>query len=363
MRRYSISPVDGPCNRGTAATIGRTPETRTGQMAGPRDSPLRWLPFMLAVMLTTFGMQTAIAVELVATIPLSGVKGRIDHLAADPTGHRLFVAALGNDSVEVIDTQSSARRTIPGLGEPQGLLYLATPDRLFIANATGNRVDVVAVASLAVVRRITDMSDADNVRYDEATRTVWVGYGKGALRMLDAASGEPVGEVTLPGHPESFQLEKRGNRAFVNVPTAGRVVVVDRVKRQITGQWETAGASANYPMALDEQGHRLFVGARSPALLLVYDTESGKVIARLPIGKDTDDVFFDAARKRVYVVCGEGKVNVFREDDPGHYVAEESIPTAPRARTGLFVPEEGRLYVAAPAVADTAARILVYQMR
>ena len=69
------------------------------------------------------------------------------------------------------------------------------------------------------------------------------------------------------------------------------------------------------------------------------------------------------SRKRVYVVCGEGKVNVFREDDPGHYVAEESIPTAPRARTGLFVPEEGRLYVAAPAVADTAARILVYQMR
>ena len=332
-------------------------------MAGRRMSALRFIPFMLAAMLTPFGMQAALAIELVATIPLSGVKGRIDHLAADPTGHRLFVAALGNDSVEVIDTQNSARRTIPGLGEPQGLLYLSAPERLFIANGTGNRVDVVDGASLAVARRITNINDAGNIRYDEATRTVWVGYGKGALRIIDAGSGEPIGEATLPGHPESFQLEKRGNRAFVNVPSARKIVVVDRLNRQITSQWETGGASANYPMALDEQGHRLFVGARSPALLLVYDTESGKPIARLPIGKDTDDVFFDAARKRVYVVCGEGKLNVFREDDPERYVAEESIPTAPRARTGLFVPEEGRLYVAAPAVDDMPARILVYQTR
>ena len=111
MRRYSISHLDGPCNPGTSATIGSTPETRRRQRVGPRMSRLRCFPFMVGVMLITFGMQAALAIELVATIPLSGVKGRIDHLAADPIGHGLFVAALGNDSVEVIDTRSSATQS------------------------------------------------------------------------------------------------------------------------------------------------------------------------------------------------------------------------------------------------------------
>ena len=335
---------------------------KTAHLRGHAVSCLGCLPLILVVIMTTLS-QAALAIELVATIPLSGVKGRIDHLAADPAGHRLIVAALGNDTVEILDTRSNGRSTISGLGEPQGVLYLSASNRLFIAEGTGNRVDIVDVASLAVARRISGMNDADNIRYDEAEHAVWVGYGKGALRMLDAATGEPGGEVALPGHPESFQLEHDGKRAFVNVPTAKKVVVIDRFTRQVVGQWETPGASANYPMALDEQGHRLFVGTRSPPLLLVYDTESGKVVARLPIGKDTDDVFFDQQHKRVYVICGEGRVNMFRQDHADRYSAEESIVTAARARTGLFVPREQRLYVAAPAAADTAARILVYQVR
>jgi DNA-binding beta-propeller fold protein YncE len=309
------------------------------------------------------GVSVAHGLELVTTIALPGVKGRIDHLSADPATHRIYVAALGNDTVEVVDTQSGQRRTISGLGEPQGVLYLPDSDRLFIANGGSNRVDLVDVASLSVVRRVGEMDDADNVRYDARFRKVWVGYGKGALRLLDPASGESGGEIPLPGHPESFQLEQVGSRAFVNVPTARKVVVVDRTKRQVIDRWETGDATANFPMALDERGQRLFVGARSPPVLLVYDTGSGKVVGRLPIGKDTDDVFFDAERKRIYVICGEGKVNVFRQDSPDRYVIEESVDTATRARTGLFVPEEERLYVAAPAAGATPARILVYRVR
>jgi DNA-binding beta-propeller fold protein YncE len=303
------------------------------------------------------------AMELVTTIALPGVKGRIDHLAADPRTHRIFVAALGNDTVEVLDTQSDRRRTISGLREPQGVLYLPDSDRLFIANGGSNQVDLVDVAPLSVVRRVGGMEDADNVRYDASSGKVWVGYGKGALRMLEPASGESGGEIALPGHPESFQLEQGGSRAFVNVPAARTVVVVDLTKRRVIDRWETPDASANFPMALDEKGHRLFVGMRAPPALLVYDTGSGKVVARLPIGKDTDDVFFDAERKRIYVICGEGKINVFRQETPDRYVIEASLDTAPRARTGLFVPEEARLYVAAPAIGGSPARLLVYGVR
>jgi DNA-binding beta-propeller fold protein YncE len=302
--------------------------------------------------------------EPVGTIPMFGVKGRIDHLSIDLKRHRLFVAALGNNTVEVLDLDRQQREmSLIGFGEPQGVLYLPDPDRLYVASGSGGRVDILDGNSLAPVKRIAKLADADNVRYDAAAGKVVVGYGKGALQMFDPASGEAAGEIRLAAHPESFQLERNGSRIFVNVPDARQVAVVDRAKRQVSATWDVPGARANFPMTLDEAGRRLFVGARSPALMLVYDIDSGKVVAKLPIGGDTDDVFFDAERKRVYVICGEGRVDIFRQDDADHYSQIGTVTTAARARTGLFVPEEGRLYVAAPAIDKAAARILVYRPR
>jgi DNA-binding beta-propeller fold protein YncE len=304
-----------------------------------------------------------VLLELLSTLTMPGVKGRIDHFSASPSDHRIFVAALGNDTVEVLDSDRGPRRSIRGVSEPQGVLYLPDSNRLFVANGGGDRVDIVDASSLAVIKRIGRLDDADNVRYDPASRKVFVGYGKGALRSIDAASGESDGDIRLPGHPESFQLEHEGNRIFVNVPSAQSVVVVDRVKRETLATWSTAGASANFPMALDERGRRLFVGTRSPAALLVYDIDSGKIVAKLSIGGDTDDLFFDAERKRLYVICGEGRIDVIRQEAPDRYRLEGSVDTAPRARTGLFVPEESRLYVAAPAGGGSPARLLVYRAR
>ena len=300
--------------------------------------------------------------EPVATIEMPGVKGRIDHLSVDLKRHRLFVAALGNDTVEVLDVERHRHeKSLPGFGEPQGVLYLPNPDRLYVANGTGDRLDILDGNSFASIKRIAKLADADNVRYDQMTGKVVVGYGKGALQVLDPGSGETTGEVRLPAHPESFQLERNGSRIFVNVPDARQVAVVDRSKRALVASWKVPGARANFPMTLDEAGRRLFIGARSPAMLLVYDTDSGKVVAKAPIGGDTDDLFYDAKRKRLYVICGEGRVDVFRQDDPDHYSQIGNVKTAGRARTGLFVPEEDRLYVAAPAVDGTPARILEYR--
>jgi len=312
---------------------------------------------------STFGAGEAV-LEPVATIEMPGVKGRIDHLSVDLKRHRLFVAALGNNTVEVLDVERNRHeKSLPGFGEPQGVLYLPDPDRLYVANGTGDRLDILDGKSFASVKRIAKLADADNVRYDAAAGKVVVGYGRGALQMLDPGSGETAAEIRLPAHPESFQLERNGSRIFVNLPDARQVAVVDRSKRLVTAAWDLPGARANFPMTLDEAGRRLFVGARSPAVMLVYDTDSGKVVAKAAIGGDTDDLFFDAERKRLYVICGEGRVDVFRQDDADHYSQIGSVKTAPRARTGLFVPEEGRLYVAAPAVDSAPARILVYRMR
>ncbi|TMG82689.1 MAG: hypothetical protein E6H78_14105 [Betaproteobacteria bacterium] len=301
---------------------------------------------------------------LVATIPMPDVKGRIDHLDVDVKGHRLFITALGNNTVEVLDIGANRHaKSIPGFGEPQGLAYLPESNRLYVANGSAGRVDVLDGGSLVPLKRIAKLDDADNVRYDSAQRAVVIGYGKGALRIIHADTTESAGDIPLSGHPESFQLEQAGSRAFVNVPSARQVAVVDRAKREVIATWEVPGARENFPMALDEKDKRLFVGTRSPGMVLVYDTDSGKVIAKLQIGGDTDDIFFDPERKRVYVICGEGRIDIFRAESRDRYASEGSIQTAPRARTGLFVPGDGKLYVAAPATRASPARVLVYQAR
>jgi YVTN family beta-propeller protein len=318
--------------------------------------------FTLAMFLSVATSSDGAPLEPVATISMPGVKGRIDHLAVDVERHRLFVAALGNDSVEVLDTATRRHvKSVPGFGEPQGVLHLPASNRLFVASGRAGRVDVLNGTSLTRIQRISNLPDADNLRYDARSSRVVLGYGDGALRVMESERPDSAWDIRLPGHPESFQLEKSGTRVFVNVPDARQIAVVDRAKGVVSATWSTGNARANFPMALDEAGRRLFVGARTPAILLVYDIERGQSVAELPIGRDTDDIFFDAERKRVYVICGEGRIDVLRQKTPDTYVHETSVKTAPRARTGLFVPEEHRLYVAAPAARATPARILIYE--
>ncbi len=326
----------------------------------------RWMPPCLMFLCAVSPARPADELALTAgeVIELPTVSGRIDHLAIDLGRDRLYVAALGNDTVEVVDLKAAARkRSLHGFIDPQSAVYVPGLDRLFVSNGRGDHVDIIDGESLSRIKRIDGMQDADNMRLDPAARTLYVGYGKGGLRVLDAASGETAGDIPLSGHPESFQLEANGPRIFVNVPGAEHVAVVDRAKRVVVASWSLDGARANFPMAFDEAGRRLFVGTRLPALLLVYDIDSGRIVAKLEIGKDADDIFFDPARKRLYVICGEGRVDIVRQLDSDHYSLESSMNTAPRARTGLFVPETRRLYVAAPAIGPSSARVLVYRLR
>lgn len=301
--------------------------------------------------------------EPLADIAMPNVNGRIDHLAFDAQNNRLFVAALGNNTIEVLDLNAKRSiKSISGFGEPQGVVYLPALNRVYVTNGSSNRVDVLDASSLQTRKRFEALEDADNIRYDEVTRKIYVGYGKGGLSIIDPDSEQMIATIRLSGHPESFQLERAGNRVFVNVPGARHIAVVDRDKRAVIATWQTTGASNNYPMALDESTHRLFVGARRPPVMLVYDTRSGNVVAKHPIGEDTDDMFVDTARKRVYVICGEGRVDIFQQESADRYSLLQSIKTWPHARTGLFVPGTSRLYVAAPASSTSSARILVYEI-
>ena len=298
----------------------------------------------------------------VQTIPLPNVEGRIDHLGVDVQGQRLFVSALGNNTLEVLDLGEGKRlTTITGLREPQGVLFVSKVNKLFVANGDDGTCRVFDGKSYKPLSTVHFSSDADNVRYDAAQNQIYVGYGEGALDSLDATSGQKLGHIPLRGHPESFRLEESGTRIFVNVPTANHTIaVLDRVKREVIATW-TVEAQANFPMALDEPNHRLLVVTRKPARLIVLDTQSGKAVASQPAVGDADDAFYDAARKRVYISGGEGFVDIFDQRDPDHYQPMSRIPAANGARTSLFVPELSRFYLAVPHRGNQEAEIRVYE--
>ena len=300
--------------------------------------------------------------RLARTISLPNVEGRIDHLDVDVRGQRLFVAALGNNTVEVIDLQKSERvQTLRGLNEPQGIRYLPASNTLVVANGGDGVIGFWDTASFKQIKTARFGGDADNVRYDPASHRVYVGYGEGALAVLDE-KGERLGDIALGGHPESFQLDAAAGRAYVNVPSRQEIAVVDQNKMSVLTRWPVQGASANYPMALDGEHHRLFVVTRKPAHLLVYDTEAGKVVATLKAGADCDDVFYDAARRRIYASFGEGTVMVYEQQDPEHYQVIATVPTAAGARTSFFSADLRQFFVAVPRRGNPSAEVRVYQV-
>jgi len=287
---------------------------------------------------------------LVKTIPLPDVRGRIDHFALDAKGQRLFMAALGNDTVEVIDLSARKRiRTIGDCSEPQGLAFVPGVNRLFIANGGSGTLQMLDAADFKILKSLDDLTDADNVRCDAAANLIYVGYGEGALAVIGATNGELVARIPLAGHPESFQVENKGRRIFVNVPDAGEIEVVDRDKRAVIATWPLGRFHANFPMALDEAHHRLFVGCRRPARLLVLNTDDGKQIAELKIADDADDLFYDSQRQRIYVSCGGGFIDVIEQRNGTAYVLGEQMPTVSGARTSFFSPERSEFYLAARA--------------
>ena len=302
------------------------------------------------------------ALRLVQTIPLPGVEGRIDHFGFDPSGKRLFVAALGNDTVEVVDLEKGkVVAQIKGLRAPQGIAVAPDVNRLAVANDKDGSVRFFDAKSFAHLYTVDLKDDADNVRYDAGTQRFWIGYGDGGLASVDAQTGKMLADVKLEAHPESFQLESKGKRIFVNVTGARHVAVIDRDDAEIIAKWSVKEAEANFPMALDEVNHRLFIGCRKPAKLLVLDTETGKTVSLLDIVGDTDDLFYDAANKLVYVSGGEGRVTIINQLNADSYTVVSQVSTAPGARTSFFVPESGLLYVAVPHRGSQAAELRVFK--
>jgi hypothetical protein len=303
--------------------------------------------------------QAAAPLAVESKISLGDIRGRIDHLAIDLNRQRLYVAELGNDTVGVVDLRERKLvRTLTGLKEPQGIGYVSSTDTVYVANSSDGSVRLFQGPDLRTAGRIDLGDDADNVRVKDAAQQVVVGYGDGALAILDAVSHTKLADIPLKAHPESFRIEGSGERIYVNVPRAHEIAVVDQATRRQVGAWPTGELSANFPLALDESHQKVLAVFRHPAVLGVFQAQDGSRVATVHTCNDSDDVFVDVKRSRVYVICGEGYVDVLAARGES-YVSLGRFATLAGARTGLFVPEIDRLLVAARARGSESAAIWV----
>lgn len=306
--------------------------------------------------------QTKPDVRLEREIVLAGVQGRIDHLAADVAGKRVFVCALGNGSVEVVSLDQGRQiGQITNLKEPQGVVYVPLNKTLYVATGGDGMVRSYDARTLKPLKSADLGDDADNLRYDAARKMILVGYGGGGIAEL-GLDLKLLGEFRLPVHPESFQLSPSDSRLFINLPLQMSVATVDLKTHAVNTNWGHLGTLANFPMAIDAAHNRLLIACRMPARLLMLDTTNGAVTKRVATTGDADDLFYDDARGLAFVIGGGGFVDMVRVG-PGNTLSSlDHIATAEGARTGLYVPEWNKLLVAAPRRNSSAARLLVFSV-
>ena len=325
-------------------------------------SAMAWACLLIGCTATTstFGQNS---LRLQKEIPLAGVKGRVDHLDIDEKDKLVFVAALGNNTVEVVNlTSAKVAHTISGLSEPQGVAYISKHHELFVANGGTGECSFYNTDTWQKTSSIMYSDDADDVRYDAASDMIYVGYGSGGIGIINAETHKQVGNIKLPAHPESFQLDAKAGKLWVNLPGSGEIAMADLRTRKVIAEWKRLFPRGNFPMAYDQAQHRLMVGYRFPAILKVLDSQTGKEIFSSRMVGDVDDFYWDERTKQLLVSGGSGSINIFKDTGNNSFQEVANVKTRSGARTSLWVPDQRLLIVAARESQGQPAALFIYKL-
>lgn len=303
------------------------------------------------------------------TIVLPGVTGKFDHFAVDEVGNRLFAAATGNHSVEVVNlVTGKVEQSIGGFGKPHGVAWISASRRLFVADGGKSELDMLAGSPLRIVQRIPLSEDADDLIYDRDRKLLYVGHGgtnaanPAAIAVIQTENLKLVKDIPVASHPEALEIDEKGARIFANIAEKGQIVVIDARTQEINSTWDLAATKGNTPLAYDAVNDRLLVGCRAPAKLLVLDARTGREIASASANEGADDLFYDPQMHRAYLIAGSGWVDGYTFSVDGRPQALPPMPTVAGAKTGLFVQSKGHLLVGIPGV-NSAAEIRIYASR
>jgi len=301
------------------------------------------------------------ALLLQKAIQLPNVKGGFDLMAIDVKSQRLFVSAEDNHTVEVINLETGKPLiSLPGFNEPKWIVYLPEGNRIFVSTGGDGKVIELDGNTYKVVNTFSFKEACNNLRFDSSTSRLFVGVGKtfGSLGIIDGKQNKIVGEIPLSGYLKQFEID--GDKVYVNLPDKNVIEVVSLSSAKPVANWSVTEAKRNVPMAFDHSHQRLFV-ACEPGKFIIYSTETGKSIESINISKDADGIYYDENRKRIYISCGEGSINVIEQKDADHYNLLQNISTAKGAGTSLFSPQLDKYILAVPQSSNQTAEIRVYQ--
>jgi DNA-binding beta-propeller fold protein YncE len=315
---------------------------------------LKVYTMILALWALTVKAQENLPLKLITTTPMPGFTGDFDHFGLDLKGNRLFLAAEEHKTVEVFDLRTGARiHSIEGFGHPLMMVYLPESNQLVVTDGDDSAVLLVDCTQYKIIKTIKLSPDVDHGVLNPVNKYYYVESGGGSnspthvLSIIDTTSFRHVGDVEgLPGSSnEGMAVDRAGKKLYVNLTGTDEVGVVDLNTRQLVAKWALPDARAAHAMVLDEPNHRLIIATRKPAQFIVFNTDTGKVVASLPCVGVNSDMSFDVERKRIYVT-GTETASVFEQVDADHYKHIVEVPTAYRAKSSIFVPELKRLYVA-----------------
>ena len=301
--------------------------------------------------------------ELKKTIEIPGVTGRIDHMGINVKNNILYLAAVGNNSVEVIDLiDGKIIHSIKGILEPQGIAYIPERNELMVASGGNGNCYFYNAADYTITGTVHLHDDADNVKYNTSNKMIYVGYGEGGIAVINALTHKKIADIKLPAHPEGFQIDEKDNLLFVNVPSANIVSVISLIKMKVTNSWKTNNLHANYPMAIDTANNQIFVGYRRPAVIATYDL-TGKELFQTDAVSDIDDLFYYEENKSVFASGGGGEMNLLGRDKNNGFKTVIRVPQRPGTRTSLLISELNTFILAEPASGIKTAAILVYEIK
>jgi DNA-binding beta-propeller fold protein YncE len=296
-------------------------------------------------------------------IPMKDVKGRIDHMAFNLEKQILYVAALGNNSVEVVDIKAaSVIHSIKNLDEPQGLAFIPETNEVVVANGGNGDCIFYNAGDYSETARLHLSGDADNIRYDQLSGKIYIGYGNGGIAEIGMIDHKLLRTVKLNAHPESFQLDKKNDRIFVNLPDVESIAVIQLSDLKPLDTWKIKNERSNFPMTLDTSTNTVFVGYRNPSIVIGYDAKSGKELSRFDIVDDIDDIFFDSQHKQIVLSGGGGSINLFKANDSG-YRQIANIPTRNGARTSFLIPSLRMFILVERSGSGKPAAIGVYKIK
>jgi hypothetical protein len=297
---------------------------------------------------------------LVKTIPLKGVAGKLDHLAVDSKGERLFVANKPNNTLDIVDLKSSKLvKQIADQGKVSGVTYAEDLDMIYVGNGAGvcnafDGKDYKQVFS-------TPAPNADNVHYHSGNHMVYVGQDE-ILSELDAKSGEIKASINLPGAVHGFKIDKKAGKIYAVLTKPNLIAVIDIANHQVTEKFDLTISDAGSPIAQDAENGLLFVGCpKKQPMVVVFDSKTGKEVASVEIPAGIDDIHFDRRRQRLYASCSDSTLAVIEKSGEKFEVVAR-LETPKDSRTCVW--SSGKLYLGVPKLeGKEGPEVRVYEAR